>query len=410
MYCVIDIEAHGGAYGKEKIIEIAVIQYDGEKVTDQFSALVNPKEEVSKYVQKLTGITQNMLKTAPKFQEIAKRIVEITEGCTMVGHNVSFDLRMLRQEFRDLGYDFQLPTIDTLPLAERLIPGLPAYGLSKIAAALGIPHTDVHRAMGDARATLDLFRLLLDKDTDGNIIKNQQLLDQKNEVKRQISRWIKELPAERGIVYFLPETKELFPKYFSQMKRQCGQFLEKLHEKSPEIFRQISAITFEKTGSLLTAMLMCFSKHIPFSHALKYGLIETSDGWKFSSLQLANKEKILLYFTTTSQAKKLIGFLQKKQIFTIEDLQNELQLPEEKCLLLGKGRTRDEKLFIVWENRTAKAFGFYSLFHQIKDWEHVEKRSIAIPTEKHASILTNEILLQYLTGNLQLKQMNVQTA
>ena len=118
MYSIIDIESNGGAFKKESIIEIAIYRFDGHEIVDQFISLVNPEDVISPYVQKLTGITAKMVKTAPKFHEIAKRIVEITEGSVIVGHNVEFDYRMIRQSFHRLGYNYERETIDTIPLAK----------------------------------------------------------------------------------------------------------------------------------------------------------------------------------------------------------------------------------------------------------------------------------------------------
>mgnify|MGYP000452826243 CR=1 FL=1 len=127
MYSIIDIESNGGAFKKESIIEIAIYRFDGHEIVDQFISLVNPEDVISPYVQKLTGITAKMVKTAPKFHEIAKRIVEITEGSVIVGHNVEFDYRMIRQSFHRLGYNYERETIDTIPLAKKLIPNEESY-------------------------------------------------------------------------------------------------------------------------------------------------------------------------------------------------------------------------------------------------------------------------------------------
>ena len=107
MYSVIDIESNGAGFREECIIELAIFVYDGHEVVDQFITLINPEAEITQYVQKLTGITPKMVKRAPKFHEIAKRVIEMTENTTLVGHNVEFDYRMLRQSFRRLGFDFQ---------------------------------------------------------------------------------------------------------------------------------------------------------------------------------------------------------------------------------------------------------------------------------------------------------------
>lgn len=99
-----------------------------------------------------------MLRNAPKFYEVAKRIVEITDGCILVAHNAQFDYRILKTEFRRLGFDFERKTLCTVELSKNLIPGQTSYSLGKLARALGIPVSDRHRASGDALATVKLLR------------------------------------------------------------------------------------------------------------------------------------------------------------------------------------------------------------------------------------------------------------
>ena len=93
MYAIIDIETTGGKFDCESITEIAIIKYNGEKLLDQFSSLVNPEKKIDSFVEKLTGINSKILKNAPKFYNIAKRIIEITDNCVLVAHNASFDYR-----------------------------------------------------------------------------------------------------------------------------------------------------------------------------------------------------------------------------------------------------------------------------------------------------------------------------
>ena len=113
MYAVVDVETTGGKYGEEGITEIAIYKYDGNDLTDQFSSLINPERPIQPFVQNLTGINEKMLRNAPKFYELAKRIVEITSDCVLVAHNASFDYRMLQTEFERLGYDFERKTLCT---------------------------------------------------------------------------------------------------------------------------------------------------------------------------------------------------------------------------------------------------------------------------------------------------------
>ena len=117
MYSVVDIEATGGKVGEEKIIEIAIFLFDGKKIIDQFISLVQPDCEIPIFIQKLTGIRQSDLVSAPRFYEIAKRIIEITDGAIFVAHNASFDYRILKQEFLSLGYNYDRTVLDTIPLS-----------------------------------------------------------------------------------------------------------------------------------------------------------------------------------------------------------------------------------------------------------------------------------------------------
>src|SRR5699024_3475269 len=139
MYAILDIETTGGKYNEEGITEIAIYKYDGREVVDQFISLINPERSIQPFVVGLTGINSEMLRGAPKFYEVAKRIVEITEDCVLVAHNAKFDYRILRTEFSRLGYEFERKSICTVEVSKKLIPGMPSYSLGKLMYNLGIP-------------------------------------------------------------------------------------------------------------------------------------------------------------------------------------------------------------------------------------------------------------------------------
>ena len=122
MYTILDIETTGGKYNEEGITEIAIHKFDGLKVVDTFISLVNPEKDIQPFVVNLTGINNKMLRTAPKFYEVAKRIVEITEDTIVGAHNAQFDYRILRTEFRSLGVNFERKTLCTVDLSKKLIP------------------------------------------------------------------------------------------------------------------------------------------------------------------------------------------------------------------------------------------------------------------------------------------------
>ena len=91
LYAIIDIETTGGTAGREKITEIAVVLHDGQKIVDSYETLLNPERSIPYYITQLTGISDDMVQDAPKFYEVAKHIVKMTEGAIFVAHNVRFE-------------------------------------------------------------------------------------------------------------------------------------------------------------------------------------------------------------------------------------------------------------------------------------------------------------------------------
>ncbi len=163
MYAVVDIEATGGNHIKGKIIEIAIYIFDGKKIIDEFSTLVNPEVKVDWYVTKLTGITNKMVADAPKFLAIAEKIAKLVKGNIFVAHDVGFDYKFLKTELQKSGYDINEPKVCTLKLSEKHLPNATSYSLGKLCDELNIPlpAKDRHRAAGDALATTKLLSLLL---------------------------------------------------------------------------------------------------------------------------------------------------------------------------------------------------------------------------------------------------------
>jgi len=163
MFIIIDIETTGNNYKFGSITELAIFQHNGQKITNQYSTLVNPGIDIPYYITKLTGINNEMVKNAPRFHQVAKTIVELTAGRTFIAHNVKFDYGFIKEEFARLGYDYNRKTLCTVQLARKLLPGHKSYSLGKLCSDLGIEINGRHRASGDALATVKLFEILLQK-------------------------------------------------------------------------------------------------------------------------------------------------------------------------------------------------------------------------------------------------------
>lgn len=256
MYVILDIETTGGKYNEEGITEIAIYKYDGHQIVDQFISLVNPERPIQAFVVGLTGINNSMLRNAPKFYEVAKRIVEITEGCIIVAHNAQFDYRILSLEFDRLGFPFERTTLCTVELAQELLPGHKSYSLGKLTRALGIPMTDRHRASGDALATVKLFKMLLAKDTKKTIIQAAVRSFPKRQLDSKLRDMIEETPSVTGVYYFHNEDgKIIYIGKSKNIKKRITQHFTNDNRKSKKIQDEISHLTYEETGSELLALL-----------------------------------------------------------------------------------------------------------------------------------------------------------
>jgi DNA polymerase III subunit epsilon len=162
-FVITDIETTGGTLNSNKITEIAIFKHNGIEVIDEYSTLVNPKINIPDFIINLTGIDNSMVVNAPTFNQVAKKILEFTKDCIFVAHNVSFDYGIIKNEFKNLGYEFNLPRICTVQASRNIIPGLKSYKLEILANELGVKINGRHRAVGDAKATSLIFSILLKK-------------------------------------------------------------------------------------------------------------------------------------------------------------------------------------------------------------------------------------------------------
>lgn len=401
MYSIIDIESNGAGFRKECIIDIAIFKYDGHKIVDQFISLVNPESDITPFVQKLTNISPKMVKTAPKFHELAKRVVEITEGTTLVGHNIDFDYRMLRQSFQRLGYDFNINTLDTIPLAKKLIPDEVSYSLGKLVKSLGIPLVNAHRAEGDARATLELFKLLVSKDTENEIIQEQHEETNAKTYINKIKLLTQDLPSEKGFVYFQNESgKIIFSDYVQDINRFSKKLFNSKSKKFEEIQKDVEQINFELTGTDIIAKLILNSKNIKKKDTLPFGLYFRHNKYIVEKNTLNKEEKPILKFRSFTQGSKAVQFIGKVEEFAdIEFFKKKIDFRKRNELWLGAGRKLGEKLFLIIENGKVISYGFYDLFTQIQTLSKISKLKLDLPLS--TADLNNELQLALLRGDFE---------
>jgi exonuclease, DNA polymerase III, epsilon subunit family len=401
MYTVIDIESNGAPFRKESIIEIAIYRFDGHEITDQFISLVNPEDEISSFVQKLTGITSKMVITAPKFHEIAKRVVEITQDSTLVGHNIDFDYRMLRQSFKRLGYEFEINTLDTIPLAKKLIPDEKSYSLSKLCKSIGIPLSEAHRASGDARATLDLFKLLIIKDNNNEIIQSQQ---EENHAKNYINKvqlLTEDLPNERGILYFQNnEGKIIYSDVVEDLYKSAKKIFDSDKSKYKKLQDETEKISYELTGTDLIAKLMMQNKGIQKRQPLTFGLFYRKNKFILEKIRKTQEEKPLLRFKSFTQGLKAINYIKSKdELKDLIEFTQKINLKKRNEIWSSSGRTLGEKSFLVLEKGKLIGFGFYELYHQIQSLDKIKK--LMLPVSRFTQELQNDLQLALLRNEFE---------
>lgn len=259
MYAIIDIETTGGSPKFERITEVAIIIHDGNCVIDQFTTLINPEKSIPYHITSLTGISNEMVADAPRFFEVARKIVELTEGKVFVAHNANFDYRFIKEEFSRLGYDYRRNTLCTVKLSRKIIPGKRSYSLGNLCDELGITINGRHRAMGDALATAKLFDILLSVESSSkNSLFQPQSINKQSLHPSFDVECISKLPGKTGVYYFLNENGEIIyiGKSNDIQTRVISHFSNNATKKAINMKTQIVSIDYEITGSELVALLL----------------------------------------------------------------------------------------------------------------------------------------------------------
>lgn len=445
MFAILDIESTGGKYNEEGITEIAIYKHDGHQVVDQFISLINPEREIQAFVVGLTGINNEMLRNAPKFYEVAKRIVEITDGCVLVAHNAKFDYRILQTEFSRLGFDYQRKSICTVELSKELLPEATSYSLGKLVKELGIPMTSRHRASGDALATVRLFEMLLAKDVSKSIVQKSIRSNPIKQKDSKLIRLVENLPSSTGVYYFYNEEGEII--YIGKsrnIKKRVNQHFTNDNPKSKKIQQQVARVSYELTGNELLALLKenneiksvkpkfntALKKHI-FTHGLYTK--QNKDGyWCFEIGTSKRKNSPLTTFTSLQQAKQVLHFyIEEYELcpnlcglhktkgacfnYTIKKCHGACVLNEhpdayneraqklikrytfdgQNLVITDRGRKQGEKSFVLIKNGTFAGYGFVNLGFQLTTLGMVEKIVTPMQEDRDA----RHIIHAYLKKN-----------
>lgn len=402
MFAIIDTETTGGNPAKDRVMEVAILVHDGEKVIDEFNTLINPNVPIAPFIRSLTGINEGMLKDAPTFEEVAQRILEMTEKNIFVAHNVSFDYSVIRNEFRRMGIRFERKQLCTVKLSRNILPGMNSYSLGKLCKEIGINLEGRHRAYGDAAATTELFSILLQRDDENRM---RSMLEVEligiDDVPNLNLEVVEELPEETGVYYFLDQDgKVIFLAKSRNIRKQVIKDLqsERFKARFADMLNEIYDVTYEITGSELIAQLLELTevqKHRPRFNAsrrkrqYRYGLsyAKNKDGYiqlRIQQLEKMNGANSLVEFTTRKSAHSVLKRLAEKySLFPAfcgfeSDKNGEMpklspemynhkfngifkkyHFKHNHFFIVGDGRSHHEQSVVWIENNHFKGYGFF---------------------------------------------------
>ena len=306
MYAIVDIETTGGYAANNAITEVAIVLHDGIKELRRYETLVNPVISIPRYVQSLTGITDEMVAGAPSFEAIAPTIYEWLKDAIFVAHNVNFDYSFLKHQLKECGFELNSRKLCTIRLSRKVFAGAASYSLGNICRHLGIEIPHRHRAGGDADATVLLFEKIMQA---GGIEHLRSMLQSKS--KEQYlpihlpAEQLERLPETPGVYYFHDQKGKVIyvGKAVNLRKRVTSHFSNnKPGRQKQEFLRNIYSISHETTGTELMAFLLeCAEiKRLwpAFNRSLKkfdpsYGLYIYEDRNGYHRLVLEKKKRQL---------------------------------------------------------------------------------------------------------------------
>jgi DNA polymerase-3 subunit epsilon len=425
MFAVIDLETTGGNPNSERIIEIGIVLHDGRHKIGEYTTLINPEKEISAFISTFTGITNTMVKNAPKFVEVADTILELLEGKVVVAHNARFDYNFIKSEFRRINIPFTKKNICTVQLSRKVFPQFKSHSLGNICRDLGINVDNRHRAFGDAAATALLLEKLIEHDTK-NLIK-EYLDDDINKIhlpEKLNPKIIEILPEEVGVFYlhdenggviYLDKTKNIREHIFTFFSKKP------VEKHKQQLYAETCDISFELTGNELIASLLETTEikkmapryNRPVASAFyKYGLFSETDQNGFQRLMvkmLDEDNNPLLKFSSKFKAEKMMHsiltnfrleptFKKIDNAFhynkRLQEVLSKFVYPHDNFFIIDVGRGGTERSAIQIENGEYKGYGFFEPAY-INHPEEL-KNTIQLPNE---SIELKKIIQNYIRKN-----------
>lgn len=156
----IDIETTGGWATTDKIIEVGIIRVENGRVKKRLNKLIDPDRPLPPFITQLTGISDKDLVSAPSFYDVSEEILELLEDSIFVAHNVGFDYSFIKHEFENIGHNFSSSRLCTVKLSRHFYPEHKRHNLDSVIQRHNLKVKNRHRAMDDAKAIFEFYKIL----------------------------------------------------------------------------------------------------------------------------------------------------------------------------------------------------------------------------------------------------------
>ncbi|WP_291967644.1 exonuclease domain-containing protein [Maribacter sp.] len=446
-FAIISMTTFGYKPDPLRIVQLSISKLRGDYYEPIFTTNINPEERLPNYIQQRTGLTDTILLKAPTFSEVANTILEELENHILVGHNASFLHYALQSEFKYLGYSFKTPQLCTVRLAKKLIPNMTSYELPYLSGVLNIPYT-ASNTLNDDNAVAILFQRLILLDDDEMVISKflEPKVEKEHIAPKNIAyQKLNALPNSPGIYKFQNKKGEvIYVGKAKDIKKRVLSHFYNTTEKEIILCDATFHIDFETTGSELIALLReadlidkldppfnyiqkksYVTYHIvpqknrkgiiqlkierrPFEHSpteifLKKGdaikrLIELTEKFRLCPLQTGLKSK--LGRCSHGEYNECDGVCTGEEEiglynFKVENALNYLNNENDNYVLFEKGRTKEERGFVLILHGVYQGYGFLDNSQSVSNLEHLKDM---LNPKKH-SYHTAKIISSYTKRN-----------
>lgn len=387
-FSFLDLETTGTSPTYGRIIDIGIIRVENGKVVSEYNQLVNPERGVDPFISQMTGITPEMLDSAPTFSEIRKEVLEIIADSVIVAHNVRFDYGFLKNEFKRFDISFSSKHFCSIKLARQLFPNLRYYNLDSIIENFGITCKTRHRAYDDAKVIWDFYSYAQKTVDPNSFEKAVSLALRRPSTPLHVSEDVLDsLPEKPGVYIFY--NKDNFPLYIGKSVNIRDRVLshfsnDHLSATDLQISQEVCSIETIPTAGELGALLLestLIKKHQPlYNRMLRqarkmiilmrrtlengYKTVEVKEVEKVS---IEDAEKLLGTFKSMKQMQEHLFTLAKE--FNLCTKLLGVDKARKRCFYydLGvcKGACLEKELNIKYNVRFEEAFYKY----KIREWK-----------------------------------------